>query len=139
MNSLYQAEISITKDGANKGVKGHIDNLEDGKNMSIIVGFSRNKIYGLFISLETIDSACVKYLNAQVLQNRTKLDGDKQIQTVFVCDNAKTQKSDMIKEFVKENKIKIVTITPYSPCLNATEHLIGANKCKINSLTGSGR
>ena len=61
------------------------------------------------------------------------------MQTVFVCDNAKTHKSEMMKEFVVENNIKIVTITPYSPCLNPTEHLIGAIKCKLNSLTASGR
>ena len=94
--------------------------MGDNTSISAIVGFSRNRIYGLFISLETIDSTCVRYFIAQVLQNKAKLDGDEKMQTVFVCDNVKTHKSEMMKEFVVENNIKIVTITPYSPCLNPT-------------------
>ena len=56
----------------------------------------------------------------------------------FVWDNTKTHKSIEIHQLIENTQVKILTPTPYWPCLNPSEHLIGAIKKKIRSKNGNG-
>ena len=43
---------------------------------------------------------------------------------VFVVDNASIHKTKEISEYVRNNKISMLTIPPYSPALNGAETII---------------
>ena len=47
---------------------------------------------------------------------------------LFLCDNSVIHKSEKIKSFIQDSGGSIITLTPYSLCLNPTEHLIGVIK-----------
>ena len=57
---------------------------------------------------------------------------------VLVCDNSVIHKSEKIKSFIQDSGVSINTLTLYRPCLNPTEHLIGAIKSKVRSEVFSG-
>ena len=58
---------------------------------------------------------------------------------LLLCDNSVIHKSEKIKSFIQDSGVTIITLTPYSPCLNPTEHLIGAIKSKVRSELFSGK
>jgi transposase len=59
------------------------------------------------------------------------MDSIKNDKYMFIFDNASIHVSKLAKSYLAENKIKAMTISPYSPWLNPTEKLIGAIKAKI--------
>ena len=67
-----------------------------------------------------------------------KLKKDNEL-PVLVCDNSVIHKSEKIKSFIQDSGVSIITLTPYSPCLNLTEHLIRAIKSKVRSEVFSGK
>ena len=73
------------------------------------------------------------------MATRNKLDNYKNTNPIFVWDNTKIYKSNDIQNYWEHTVKKILAPTPYWPCLNQWEHLIGAIKEKIRSKTGSGR
>ena len=58
---------------------------------------------------------------------------------VVVCDNAAIHKSKLVKAFLEETHILMVTIPPYCPVLNPVEKLILAIKQKVNKYEDEGR
>ena len=71
---------------------------------------------------------------------KTKFESFKETGSIpiIVHDNASIHKSSEIQEFIKESGITILTIIPYFPCLNPTEHLIGSIKSKIKQQLNQG-
>ena len=57
----------------------------------------------------------------------------------IICDNATIHKSKLISDFLIENNIRMVTISPYSPALNAAEKIILAIKQKVNKEVDNGK
>ena len=52
---------------------------------------------------------------------------------VLAWDNSSIHKSEKNKDFLKNSGVRIITLAPYSLCINPTEHLIGAIKAKVKS------
>ena len=57
---------------------------------------------------------------------------------ILVCNNSVIQKSEKIKSFIQDSGVTFITLTPYNPYLNPTEHLIWAIKSKVRSEVFSG-
>ena len=52
---------------------------------------------------------------------------------LLLCDNLVIHKSEKVKNFIQDSGVSIITLTPYSPCLNPIKHLIGVIKSKVRS------
>ena len=57
----------------------------------------------------------------------------------MVFDNATIHTSKKVQEFLLENRLKALTIAPYTPQLNAAELFIRALKGKVAKLLLEGR
>ena len=58
---------------------------------------------------------------------------------VFVMDNASIHKSKIMKDYIKEHRLFVLTTTPYWPWLNPTEKVIWWIKKKVQKYLGEGR
>ena len=71
----------------------------------------------------------------KLLFNQLKLTISKsqlEIRTVFIMDNARIHKTEKIIKLIKEFKMVVFTIPPYSPELNRIEHTFGRLKNRIS-------
>ena len=58
---------------------------------------------------------------------------------IIALDNSSIYKSSDIHRFIEGSNSRILTITPYNPWLNPTEHLIGTIKSKVKAHLNQGR
>lgn len=133
MNSRSHRGNSTFKDGQNKGTKGFIANLEKGNSVSIIIAFSKEKIYGRQVTMKTMNSDLIKVFYWNLYREINKDVKKNNIMPILIWDNCQIHKSKKVCEYIEETQARLCTISPYQPCLNPTEQLIGWIKWKIRS------
>ena len=139
MSSPSHHDILWTKDGVNKGQKGFISKKEDTTSFSIIIAFSSIRIYGWLWTLETVNSEVMKYYYHNLCSIMNQESNEHSKRSLLVWDNAQVHKSKALKDFILKAKMKLLTITSYSPWLNPTEQLIGWIKARVRNEINSGR
>ena len=75
----------------------------------------------------------MKDLYYELFYSKIKIFKEDNELPVLVCDNSVIHKFEKIKKFIQDSGVSIITLTPHSPCLNPTEHLIRAIKSKVRS------
>ena len=130
MNFRCLQETSHSGVGVNKNSKGFIIKKSTDTSLSMIVAFSKIRVYGWFALQETISSEEIKYFYSEIYKAKSTLFRD-ECTPILVCDNAKYHKSESIKNFIDGSKARIFTLVPYSPFLNPAEQMIGYIKSKI--------
>ena len=88
---------------------------------------------------ETFTADKMKDFYFELIYSKIKIFKEDNELPVLVCDNSVIHKSEKIKSFIQDFGVSIITLTPYSPCLNPTEHLTGAIKSKVRSEVFSGK
>ena len=124
---------------AKVGEKVYVKMSYDSFSMFFIVVFLRTNSYGIQGSMNAMVSenaiSFLDWIRRQVPQEKDKW---------IICDNATMHICGKIKDWILKNRVTIVTISPYSPSLNAAEIWIAGMKAnmrreleeqKITSLT----
>ena len=133
MSSPYLPDILVADHGVNRGEKRFIKLPNDIFTWSIAIAFSKQRICGLMTTKETFTADKMKDFYYELFYSKIKIFKEDNELLVLVCDNSVTHKSEKIKRFIQDSRVSIITWTPYSPCLNPTEHMIGAIKSKVRS------
>ena len=126
-------------DGIKRGTKGFLCRNSESTTLSMIIAFSSRAIYGLMATSKTFSHKSVVYFIDRVFKNRETLLGGRRRPAVLVGDNARIHVAKPVLKFLKQTNLRLFTITPYSPCLNAAEHLIGAIKGKVKAILLQGK
>ena len=106
--------------------------------MSIIIAMSNKGIEGIKACTGTINSENFILFWEDIWKRMT--DGSERIKNpVIIWDNASLHTWKETTEFMTKLGIKWVTITPYSPQLNAAEKIIGYIKNKLREVWVNGR
>ena len=113
------------------GKKGFIDIDTDTFDMSFMVGFSQQGLYGLIGTLSSNNSSSFIRFIKHTIEHRTKTLKVNDWKFIIVWDNASLHTSKEVREYINSTKIIILTINPYSPCLNPAERLILYIKKKV--------
>ena len=138
MSSPYLPDILVVDHRVNRGEKGFIKLPNDIFIWSIAIAFSKQRIYGWMATRKTITADKMKNFYYENFTQRSRYL-KKIMNYLLLCDNSVIHKSEKIKSFIQDNGVSIMTLTLYSPCLNPTEHLIGAIKSKVRSEVFSGK
>ena len=133
MNFHYLLAKLLLKAGANRGQQGFIEKKEEPFSWSTIIAFSKKRIYGVVSTIGTFVSKEIKRFYYHIFKSKFEDFQETEDNHVIVCDNASIHKSLEIWEFIKNSGATILTIAPYCPWLNPTEHLIGSIKSIWNS------
>ena len=105
---------------------------------SFVIAISNKGIEGIKASTNSINSQIFTWFCEDVWRRLT--DGDEKTQTpVIIWDNASLHTWKESTEFMKKQGIKWITITPYSPQLNAAEKIIGFIKSKLRKVWLNGK
>ena len=107
------------------GRRGYVKHWVDETNLSFIIAFSADKIYGIRSNDSTNNSKDFLCFLDDIHHIKNDLFKDSWESSVIVWDNASIHKTEEIKRYLKANKILMVTTCPYMPWLNAAEKLIG--------------
>ena len=114
-----------------KGLHWHYTEETENILFSVIWAFSEYKFYGLIINKNTYTYLTFLYFLIQIKSLRESRVDNKDDKYCIIYDNPNIHKTKVIKKFAEKNKIKILTIPPYWPVLNAAEKLILSMKKKI--------
>ena len=139
MSSLFLRDISHIRDGVSRGDKEFLIKDDESISFSIAIAFSHLRIYGCIVTWETITSEEIKYFYKRIFDSKTKLFNEVENAPILVWDNATINKSADVKKFIRGSDARILTIPPYSPWLNPTEHLIGWIKARIQTEISRGK
>ena len=131
MNFHYHLANLLFKTGANRGQQGFIEKKDESFSWSTIIAFSKKRIYGVVSTIGTFTSKEIKGFYYHIFKSRFEDFEETEDIPVIVCDNASIHKLLEIREFIKNSGVTILTIVPYFPWLNPTEHLIGSIKSKM--------
>ena len=100
------------------GKGGFLQTHIDSFSMSFMIGFSDKRLYCVIGASATHNQRSFIML----IQNAIKLRADKlkidDINFIIICDKSSIHKGVEVKNYLKETKIRILTICPYSPALN---------------------
>ena len=107
--------------------------------MYIVLAVSSEHIYDVMASTRANTAEVFMYFLDCLLKFREDKLNMSNLKTVFVVDNASIHKTKEINEYVRNNKISILTIPPYSLALNGAETIIQALKLKIKCQRGNGK
>ena len=102
---------------AYKGKSGNRKLIPGKFQATLIAVVSAKKIHEVLSTTKTIDSQVFKYFLCKLVQSIDK-------NYVIVCDNSKVHVSKLIRDFLKDYKLWIITIPAYCPWVNAWEKLI---------------
>ena len=91
--------------------------------MSFAVALSRKRVEWILASNKSIDSTMFKWFMQDVVNMKNK-ERDYSNKLWFIMDNSPIHCSIEWKDFMKNSKVRWITIPPYSPQLNAAEKLI---------------
>ena len=142
---MYLDEFSINL--RNKSVYGwaprgnygfqqsHIDDF----NMSFIIEFSIDRVYGVLGTTSTHSHKSFITFISNILDYRVYRLKGVDSRLAIVCDNASIHKSKEVKEYLNKTEVQIMTIWPYSPALNPAEKMILFIRQKIQLLRNKER
>ena len=139
MSFQYPQSSLLLKAGANKGEQGFIDMKEDSFAWSIVITFSKRRIYWVVGTKNIFSSSEIKGFYFHIFH--TKMNVFKKIEdpSIITWDNSSIHKLSEIHRFIEGSNARILTITPYNPWLNPNEHQIGTIKSKIKIQLNQGR
>ena len=139
MNLAIHQENRVWWGWTLKGSHGYFTDEVENTSFSLICGFSENKFYGLIVNKETNTHHTFKHFLIKLIKLR-------ELQTIqtndkywIIYDNASIHKTKSIKELATKMKIRVLTIPPYCPVLNAAENFILSIKKKIIKYNEEGR
>ena len=98
--------------------------------MSFVVALSRKQVEGILASNASINSEMFKWFMKYVA-NLIEKEESRGRKFWFIMDNSQVHWSNKWRDFMKKLNIKCITISPYSPQLNAAEKLIGLIKGRL--------
>ena len=133
MSSPYLSDILVADHGVNRGEKEFIKLRNDIFTWSITIVFFKQRICEWMETRETFTSDKMKDFYYELFYSKIKIFKDDNELPVLVRNNLVIHKSEKIKSFIQDSGVSIITLNPYSSCLNRTENLIGA----INSIVRS--
>ena len=138
MNFHFPLETLTSEVGVNKGQKAYIRKANDSFSLTMIIGFSFKRIYGWMATSEANTEESMKWFYSKIYKTKAETFSDEDNIPILVGDNVIIHKSDKIKQFIEDSWIRVITITPYSPCLNPWEYLIAniKNKAKVQISQG---
>ena len=112
-------------------VKGFLDVNAEPFSMSFMVGFSRQRFYGIFGTTSSNNSNSFLRFVKNAIEHRTNDLKIEDKRFIIVWDNASLHISEEVKRYLSNTEVIICTIAPYSPCLNPAERLILYIKKKV--------
>ena len=139
MNSPSHPGILGADHGVSRGEKGFIEQPSDTFTWSIVIAFSRLRIYGWMATQDTFTADKMKDFYYSLYSSKINIFKEVEKLPVLVWDNSVIHKSEKIRSFIQKSGVRIITLAPYSPCLNPTEHLIGAIKSRVKNEVFLGR
>ena len=122
-----------------KGQKGYITVDSKDFSMSFFWALSHKRVYGLMGKEDTNTSYIVRHYLRSLNEDRIISDESQENRTIVVWDNAFVHSSSITTEFVKSANLRVLTIPPYTPCLNPAEKLINSIKMKLKKLQADGK
>ena len=122
-----------------KGQKGYIHPPTENFSMSFIIALSANRVYGIMGTDETVNYKVVRHFITWVLNYRMMIPSSAQIPWCLVFDNASVHVWGNMSQFYTRSGIRSISIAPYHPSLNPSEHFILAIKMNIKKMIESGR
>ena len=102
-------------------------------SITFLVAFSWKHFYGIMSNESTNDLLVFRYFMSKVCEARLNLFNKFDSKFWCIIDNASIHKSSQIKIYTKQNNSSSITISTYSPLLNAVESIIQSIKAKIKS------
>ena len=142
---IYLDEFSVNSRNNNYynwspiGSKSYITSDLQPFSMSFIIAFSRERVYGIMGSKSAVNSEVFLKFLKSLVKSRCTFGGESNFKFWIVCDNASIHTSREVESAIKRTAVKMITIAPYSPCLNPCEKVIGAIKSKIRRAIEDGR
>ena len=107
--------------------------------MSFIIAASEHKFYGIMGNQGANDHQIFIHFLCEFLEAKLDPVIDDFSKFLLVIDNASIHKTREVQEFASKHRIKLLTISPYSPSLNAAEYFIQSIKAKIKRKQRFGR
>ena len=105
--------------------------------LSFIVALSEQAIEGIMAVEKSIEGKTFYWFISDVWRKMWEKNGNDKV--CMIMDNAALHKSKAVVEGIQRDGIRWVTITPYSPQLNAAEKIIAVLKYKMKKVIVSGR
>ena len=124
---------------ARKGQKGALRIHSDNFSMSFVIAFSSEKIYGMIGSTEAMTAKTIAFFIKEVCEYRNRESCAKERSFVLVMDNSPLHTARSMKCFLKQSRLRAVTISPYWPALNPWEKAINAIKYFMKKDQSTGR
>ena len=124
---------------AQRGKPGRILIRIPNFKMSFIIAHNQILVEGIMGTKSTFDQAKYKHFLSELISNmkwNKQLDWSK---VFFVVNNYVFYRTNLIKQFITQAKLKWIFIPPYSPEMNAWEKLINFIKGKVNMMIGKQR
>ena len=88
---------------------------------------------------DTNTSYIVRHYLRSLYEDKIISDESQENRTIVVWDNAPVHSSNITTEFAKSANLRVLTIPPYTPCLNPAEKLINSIKMKLKKLQADGK
>ena len=142
---VYIDEFTVNRNTTNtygwssKGISGRLLIRTPDFKMSFIVAHSQHGLEGLIGTKTTFNQE--KYINfLQKLVSHIKTKEDiYPAKIILVADNWRFHRTELIRKFIKKEKIKWLFILPYSPEINSCEKLINFIKSNVKKEVNSNR
>ena len=115
-----------------RGETGYCRTKPNQFQASFIVAMSSTKIHGITATTKTFNSEKFKYFLRELVSNTKE-------NYALIWDNARIHVSNNIQEFLKEQRLCLITIPAYSPVLNAAEKIILNIKSRIRKNEREGK
>ena len=117
-----------------RGWNGFIETNSQGFWMFFTIGVSEDRVHGILGNRKTNDSDYLLHFLENIYFPEN-IDSEGEINKfMIVWDNCSIHKSNKVKDYIKETKIRILNICPYWPSLNPAEKMILYIKNKIKCI-----
>ena len=133
---LFMDEFSLSSRYNNyygwteKNKKGYLSLIYDSSSIFFVICFSSKQFYAIKRSSQLINSEFIKSFVKNIIIIKQK-NQSRRRKFALICSNSSIHSGRLMSKFAEENKISIVMISPYWPCLNPCEHDINAIKSKV--------
>ena len=117
-----------------RGWNGFIKANSQGFWMSFMIKVSEDRVHGILGNTESNDSYCFIHFLENIYCLEKTVPRKELSRFIIVWDNWSIHKSRKVKDFIKEDKIRILTICPYWYNLNPAEKTILYFKNKIKRI-----
>ena len=121
-----------------RGEQGYIKTNYESFSMYFVIAFSSSHLYGIKGLSNQMNSNYICNFIKEMIKTRRNLFNNNS-DFWIIWDNASIHVSKDVEAFATKNNIRIITISPYSPCLNPWETVIAAIKARVRSQIITGR